>query len=260
MNRKRLIILLITFIFLQFSNCFAQDWKTRRSNHFIVYYKEAPEDFIDNVIEEAEGYYNSITSDLGFTRFDSWAWEERAKIYIYNDKQEFTNATQQPSWAAGAAQYQEKKISTYPLAAGFFDTMLPHELGHIIFREFVGTRDDLPLWLEEGVASYEEKSRRFEASKIVKQAILNKKFVPLPDLFKAALQSSQDKDFVELFYAESASLVYFLLTKFNKHNFTDFCKALKDGKNFDQALHEGYPRFDNIEDLNRQWLRFLENE
>lgn len=257
MLRKFIIFGLFLFACLRFSEGLAEEWQARRSSHFIVYYKEAPEDFIENVIDAAEDYYNSITNDLGFTRYDAWGWDERAKIYIYNDKQEFINATTQPSWAGGSAHIKEKKISTFILEAGFFDSMLPHELGHIIFREFVGERDDLPRWLEEGVASYSEKSRRFTAGKIVKLAIENKKFIPLTELSKINLSALQDKESVDLFYAESASLVYFLLTKFNRYNFIDFCNALKRGESFDTALHRGYPRFDNLADLDKQWQRYL---
>ncbi|MDP2939398.1 MAG: peptidase MA family metallohydrolase [Candidatus Omnitrophota bacterium] len=260
MSKKLFIILFLLGVFLQHNLCFAKEWNSHRSSHFLVYYKKAPEDFIDEVIETAEEYYRSITSDLGFTRFDEWSWDERAKIYIYDDLDEYVKATNQPSWSGGSASYSEKRINTYPHASGFFDTLLPHELAHIIFREFVGLRTNLPLWLDEGVASCQEKAKRWGSAKVVKKAIADKKFIPLTELEKVSLRSSQDKDLVELFYAESANIVYFLLTEFNRYNFVDFCKALKEGKKFDEALHKGYPRFDNLEDLNRAWISYLENE
>ncbi len=260
MNKKLWLILFFNLILLFPSVSFAEKWSEEKSNHFIIYYKNAPKDFIENVTDSAEEYYSSITRDLGFTRFEAWLWDERAMIYIYDGAEDYLNATKQPSWSGGSAAFREKKISTYPMASGFFDTLLPHELGHIIFREFVGDRHDLPLWLEEGVASCQERARRYGSSKKVKEAIAQKKFIPLPELGKVHLFNTQDKEFVELFYAESGSVIYFLLTEFNRRNFVDFCKALKDGKEFNASLHEGYPRFDNLEDLNQAWLRYLENE
>ena len=246
-------------LFLIPSVSLAEDWEEQSSNHFVVYYKDAPADFINNVNESAEQYYSSITNELGFTRYNGWLWENKATIYIYNDAQDYLNATKQPSWSAGLAAYREKKITTYIADAGFFDTILPHELGHIIFREFIGFRSDIPNWLDEGVASCQERARRFGSSKIVRRALAEKRFVPLTELEKVSIYSSKDKDFVELFYAEAASVVYFLLTNFNRRDFVDFCTALKKGKSFNEALHEGYPRFENLDELNRQWLRFLEN-
>lgn len=260
MNRKIFILLVFSLIiYLPLVYC-EENWKSQRSNRFIVYYKDAPDDFIQEVIDTAEEYYRSITNELGFTRFSDWLWENRATIYIYNDSQEYLDATKQPSWSAGLAAYRERKITTFLADSGFFDTLLPHELGHIIFREFVGFRSGIPQWFEEGVASYQEKAKRVGATKALRQAIAEKKFIPLTELEKVSLVSSQDKDFVELFYSESGSVVYFLLTRFSKHNFVDLCKALKEGKSFEQALHDGYPRFDNVEELNREWVRYLQNE
>lgn len=226
----------------------------------MVYYKNAPEDFVEDVLESAEEYYHDITRDLGFTRYGSWSWEDRGKIYIYRDAEDYVQATQQPGWSGGSASYRDKVINTYPLASGFFDTLLPHELGHIIFREFIGFRSDLPLWLDEGVASYQEKARRWGSNKIVKQAIKDKTFIPLEELSQKVISSSSDKNTVELFYAESGSVIYYLITKFGKYRFVDFCNALKDGQGLNQALHSAYSRFTDIKELEAAWLDYLEDE
>ncbi|MFZ5799877.1 MAG: peptidase MA family metallohydrolase [Candidatus Omnitrophota bacterium] len=236
-----------------------EKWSESKSSHFIVYYKDAPQDFIENVLNAAEDYYRSITSDLGFTRFGSWSWDYRCKIYIYKDAEEYKKVTGQPEWSSGVTAYQEKTISTYPLAAGFFDTLLPHELGHIIFREFVGFNADVPLWMDEGVASYQERARRWGSNQKVREAIKNNMFIPLNELSRRAL-SSADKDTVELFYAEAASVVYYLITTFGRFKFENFCEELKSGKPFEQALASAYVRFDNLADLEKAWKGYLQNE
>ena len=78
----------------------AEQWNERKSSHFVIYFKDAPDDFIDNVIDTAEEYYREITSDLGFTRYGSWTWEERAKIYIYKDAEDYVQTTKQPGWSS----------------------------------------------------------------------------------------------------------------------------------------------------------------
>ena len=260
MNKRSTVILAVIIFILGVSLAFAEDWSIRKSSHFIINYKDAPEDFIDNVIETAEEYYENITRDLGFTRYGAWTWEDRCKIYIYKDTVEYLQATKQPEWSSGSTSYKDKVINTYPLAAGFFDTLLPHELGHIIFREFVGFRADVPLWLDEGVASYQEKSRRWGSNQIVRQAIKDKTFIPLEELSGRALASTQDRGTVEIFYAEASSLIYYLITEFGKYRFVDFCENLKDGQRFEAALHSVYSRFDNIQQLQKDWLDYLEDE
>ena len=38
-----------------------EGWQERKGNHFIVYYKNAPPDFVKSVEEMAEYYYGEIT-------------------------------------------------------------------------------------------------------------------------------------------------------------------------------------------------------
>ncbi|HQP91972.1 MAG TPA: hypothetical protein PLU24_04785, partial [Candidatus Omnitrophota bacterium] len=149
---KKIILLMVScFIFSGFSLAEEDGFTEKKSTHFIVYYKEIPEEFADQVIEYGEKYYDELTEKLGFTRYDYWTWDKRAKIYIYPDQESYIKATGQPAWSGGVAAYDQKTIWSFPREAGFFDSLLPHELGHIIFREVIGYRQ-VPLWLEEGVA------------------------------------------------------------------------------------------------------------
>ncbi|MCX5706723.1 MAG: hypothetical protein NTW13_03560 [Candidatus Omnitrophica bacterium] len=56
-------------------------------------------------------------------------------------------------------------------------------MSHIIFREFVGFNNPaVPLWLEEGVASYQEKSKYLTARVLIKEAIVKGNFMSLEKL------------------------------------------------------------------------------
>ena len=258
--RKLFLLFIILFLLVSSGFCDSHEWKIEKSTHFIVYYIDAPPDFIKEVIKESEDCYKEITSNLGFTRYDFWLWDERAKIYIYEDAEDYQKASGQPHWSAGSALVRTKTINTYPLAAGFFDSLLPHELGHIIFREFVGLNADVPIWLDEGVACFQEKARRWGANKTVKKAIKNNTFVPLYEITRRSFTSAQDRKSIELLYAESASIVYFLIVKRGKYNFVKFCRALRDGKRLDEAISSAYPRYKNLKELNNAWIRYLKNE
>lgn len=253
-----IFIILLLVINSAFSD--SRKWQIRKSSHFIVHYVDAPSDFIEEVVDEAEDYYREITYDLGFTRKDFWLWEDRAKIYIYEDAEDYYESSGQPNWSSGMAACREKIINTYPLASGFFDTLLPHELGHIIFREFVGFNADVPIWLDEGVACFQEKARRWGSSRIVKNAIKEDIFIPLDELSKVDLRSIQDKDLIDLIYAESASIVYFLIIRQGKHNFVKFCRALRDGKRLEEAIRSAYIKYNNLKELNDAWVRYLIKE
>ncbi|MCX5703929.1 MAG: peptidase MA family metallohydrolase, partial [Candidatus Omnitrophica bacterium] len=228
--------------------------------HFIVYYKAAPEDFIKQLIDKSEDYYNRIAQDLGFTRYDFWTWDKRAKIYIHDNAANYQAATAQPSWSIGCAQVAQKIIQTFPYAKGFFETVLPHEMGHIIFREFIGLGNSaIPLWLEEGVASYQEKIRYRQANMLIKEAINEGEFINLRELSSVNPQLMSNPQLADLFYAESFSVVDFLIKEFGRDKFVLFCQNLRDKKNLERALVSTYS-FSNIQELNDAWVRYLNSQ
>lgn len=253
-------ILLLFVILLSFGNLAAEQtdkWNLSKSTHFIVYYKNAPREFISQLIDKAEDYYNKIADELGFRRFNFWLWDNRAKIYIYDNLEDYQASTGQPSWSGGCAAVREKTIKTFPYAKGFFETILAHEMGHIIFREFVGFDNNaIPLWLEEGVASSQEKLRYANANKLVKEAINKGYFIALENLPNSI--STMNTAFAQLFYAQAFSVVNFLLKEYGRDNFVLFCQNLRDKKNLQRAMAASYP-FSNIQELEQAWKKYIQN-
>jgi hypothetical protein len=255
---KRLILILaILSLSWPFALAETDKWKVSKSTHFIVHYKNAQEKFVERLIEEAEDYYNKIADELGFRRYNFWLWDNRAKIYIYDNAQDYQSATGQPAWSSGCAMINEKIIYTFAYAHGFFDTTLPHEMGHIIFREFVGFNNyAVPRWLDEGVASYQEKGMRAIADKLVKEAIKNNNFINLERLTGMNPQLMSDTGLVNLFYMESLSLIDFLVKEYGSDNFVLFCQGLRDKQDLERAINYAYP-FRNIKELDKGWQKYL---
>ena len=259
MKLKVIAIILFAFAFMGSSAC-AREWKEHKRQHFIIYYKKAPFDFVQTVERTAEQYYVEITRNLGFTRYKGWNWDERAKIYIYDDMKDYVESSKQAGWSSGAASPKFKLIRTFPSAHGFFDSTLPHELGHIIFREFVGFKARVPAWFEEGVAMYQEKAKRWGSHDLVRKAIEDGTFKPLNELSLMRVRARTNMALVKLFYAESASVVNFMINEFGEQKFVRLCRKLKDGKPFSWAVDSVYVRFKNVDDLNDAWVKYLKNE
>lgn len=261
--RSLIVCCVMSFLFTFFSFLSAAEkkFKEKRSTHFIVYYKEDVDvNFVNDIIEHVELYYEEIAGNLGFTRYKFWLWEDRAMIYIYNDKQSYLRDTDQPEWSAACADYRGKKLWIYPHATGFFDSVLPHELGHIIFREFVGFGRNVPLWLDEGVASYQEKSRRYAADAMVKELIEKKQLLTFEEFSRISSAHDLQDASVEAFYTQSVSIVHFLIGKFNQDRFVTLCRRLKEGMDFEEALDKTYYEFKGSRDLYKQWLSSVTNE
>jgi hypothetical protein len=232
----------------------AEGWNTYNSTHFIISYHHAPNDFIERISREAENSYSQITDNLGFLRFDFWLWDDRAQIYVYDDAQEYQVSMNAPAWSAGAAVPRDKMVYTFYGREGFFEHVLPHEIGHIIFREFVGFDNaGIPLWLDEGVASYQEKET-FRAL-LAEYVRASKQLLPLSGLFGIDPHQVGYAQ-AQLYYAEAVGVIDFLIKNYGKDDFVRFCRSLRDTHSLDRALSSTYA-IAGVAELNRQWQEFL---
>src|SRR3990167_5332979 len=151
----------------------AQDWQQVKGDHFIVYYsKDAA--MAKEVSKKAEIYYNKVATDLGYARHSNfWQWDKRVKIYLYATPEDFQKTTGQPAWSHGMASYMDKTIHAYETSEQFLESILPHEITHLIFRDFVGFEGQVPLWLDEGVAQWQEDAKRANARTFMRELVMN---------------------------------------------------------------------------------------
>lgn len=207
---------------------------------------------------KAERYYHKIASDLGYDRYDKfWQWDNRAKIYIYNTREEFIAGTGAVQWATGMTRYESKEIMVFSASGGLLNSLLPHELTHLIFRDFVGFKGTVPLWLDEGVAQWEEEYKKEQAQKTVKKLIRGGDFIPIDRLTRTDIRIESDKVMVNKFYAQAITLVGFLIEKYGGLNFTSFCRQLRDGKTLDSALSSIYTSsIPNTQELQKKWIEY----
>lgn len=258
--KNRIVPMFFFFVFFS-SLCFAQVtqllWEVKKSEHFNIYYRGVSVQYVDEVIKKSEACYRDITQELGFTRYsDFWTWDKRAKIYIFSNKDEYVKITNQPVWSAAGTNIFTREIYGYMGMDNFFDIILPHELGHIIFREFVGNKKRLPVWLDEGISSYLEKDYRQDRLVVAKVLIKTASFMQIPELGRMKRGGIFMPD---IFYAEAASIIEFLLRTYGKDKFVEFCRKLRDlrsDQKWEVALKQVY-KFDSVEDLNKAWMQFL---
>ena len=231
-----------------------QTWRVFKSTHFLVFYHGASVDLLDRLTQKAEGYYNEITDEFGFNRLNFWTWDNRAKIYLFDTLEEYRKANSDLDWSVGAVIVKNKSIQSYTTAPGFLDNVLAHELAHIIFREMVGFNNPaVPLWLEEGVATFQE--RRPE-NQLVRQYLAGKiqtnTFIGLSQLNNFDLMHVKDRQLIELFYRESYSLLDYLIKEFGKDKFVLFCQYLRDYRDLARALRLTYS-FDSLQEFENSW-------
>jgi hypothetical protein len=208
---------------------------------------------VNELLRYAEDYYTGITEEMGFRRFDFWTWDKTCKVYLFASRKNYADMSRQPGWTGGAAYVRERMIITFINQGDFFNTILPHEMTHLIFREFVGYRTGLPLWLDEGIACLQEKKNRRQYLRVARVLVKSHVFIPLDKLTEIRQEGLL---MPEVFYAESASVVQFLLQRYGQEKFVDYCRRLRDNKDWKRALLEVYA-VKSLSEMNVQWKEFL---
>jgi hypothetical protein len=276
----------VLFIFLctlaPFRAIEAVDWQEVSGEHFIVYYA-FDDKFAKDVAEKSEVYYRQIATDIGYPRYSEfWTWDKRVKIYIYPDHASYLSATNQPKWSQGMADYKNKQIVSYAWSRGFVESLLPHEMAHLIFRDFVGFKGEVPLWLDEGVAQWAEQPKRSQIKAYARHLFANDQLLSVEDMMKLDVRRISEQDrlyirttrtkkkdqgvlflsgdtLVSTYYLQSVLLVGFLIEKFGSDNFAEFCRQLREGKGIEEAFRFAYPtHIRSVSDLEERWREYLE--
>lgn len=257
------------------------EWREDKGDHFIVLSK-GDERFAKEVLAAAETYYKRIASDLGYPRYsDFWLWDDRVKIYIHPDHDAFVKATGQPDWSEGMADYRAKEIVSFAWSKDFIESLLPHEMAHLVFRDFVGFKGEVPLWLDEGVAQWAEESKRPMMKRMIREAYERDALLSLNDMMALDVRRIVDKDklymrstitktgergvlflsatnLVQAYYLQAVAMVGFLIEKFGSIKFAAFCRELRDGKSLEDSFRSAYPtQIDDLATLEKKWRAYI---
>ncbi len=252
----------IFFIFFPTTFVYGASWQELKGKHFVVYYtfqQDTP--IARKVLRKAEGYYDTIGKKIGYSRYsDFWTWEDRAKIIIFPNKESFMRNTGQPAWSLGYSArdshlFKSRIIVTYRLENNFLDGLLPHEISHLVLRDFIGFDRHIPVWFDEGVAQLCEKNKLRKADRLMRRLVKKKQYIPLNILSKWDIRKEKDSKKVTVFYAQSVSIVDYLIRHFGSAAFGRLCRNLQDGKTMEDAIKIAYSNMINsFSALERKWV------
>ncbi|MBF0569151.1 MAG: hypothetical protein HQL18_00015 [Candidatus Omnitrophica bacterium] len=261
-------LLFFGFVFVANALAFGEltGFQEIKSDHFKAQFL-VPEDqeLAQKALDRAEYYYDRIARDIGFSRYQGyWTWEKRAGIIIFPDQISFSKFTGQPDWSVGYATreskfYHDRTIVSYSGQLNFLDEVLPHELAHLMlwdyFDQHIGV---VPVWLEEGIAQLEEADKRGLAREALIPVVQAGNHIPFTVLGDLRPLDLKDNGKVAVFYAQSLSLVVFLIEKYGQESFYRLCKEMRDGQTFDTALARSYGGiFNSMADVERRWVEYI---
>lgn len=206
------------------------------TKHFVIYQEgESVDEVLANDLENLHG---NIILDL--ISFSPWQRDRKVSIYFAKSPSVYQKLTGRPAWSGGAADMGSRKIYLYESEEAF--GILAHELTHIYFDSFFENRLS-PLWLSEGMAVYIQVERAGSYPRWLKEnleILKNGGGYKVGDIVRIETLEGADDKSVKLWYAQSYSLVLFLMRAKRGDAFYQFCKNLKQGENVSLALFKAY--------------------
>jgi len=178
------------------------------------------------------------------------------KIYVYASMSDLQGAMiYSQEWTGGVAfpDFGTIAISVAPSELDWGKKALVHELTHlVVHRATFSPYAQLPVWLDEGLAMYAEGELDPVFRSYLERAISEDELISVRSLC-SPFSAYPEKALLS--YAQSYSLVGYLLENYGRDRMLDLLTLLKEGNTYDEALMEVYG-FD-IEGLDISWRATL---
>lgn len=225
-------------------------WQSSTQGMVTIYWYQGGKSFGDEIA--------AATQD-GLSRLADFAGAKLTKpvkLYIYASTQDLQGALIFPQeWTGGVTytSYRTIAIGIAPNNLIWGKRAITHELTHLVIGEMTfNPYNGLPPWLDEGLAMYNEGLLEVNFSSALVQAVKGNSLISVRSL---ASPFSAYPDKATLSYAESYSLVEFLVTKYGQDKMFNLLNTFREGSTYDNALLKVYG-FD-MDGLDRLWRVYV---
>ena len=216
----------------------------------MLYWYNGSDSFAQELMDTCEEGLASLTQDIGTHP------EKPIEIYVYQSTGDLRGAMVfSQEWTGGVAfiDFGIIVITISPSQLEWGKGALVHELTHLVVHQATfSPYGQLPLWLDEGLATNSEGELDSDLQASLNKAISEGTLISVRTLC-SPFSAYTDK--ARLSYAESYSLVKYLLDNYGQDEMLDLLTTLKQGSTYDEALAEVYG-FD-IDGLDAGWRATL---
>jgi hypothetical protein len=215
-----------------------------------LFWYEGGDSFAQELMDACQEGLVRLTQDIG-------TYPERPiKIYVYASTSDLQGAMIFPQeWSGGVAftAFSTIAIGFPPSELDWGKRALVHELTHLVVHQATfSPYGQLPIWLDEGLAMYNEGELDPVFRSYLEEAILEDELISVRSLCSPF---SAETEKARLSYAQSYSLVEYLLDNYGQDRMLDLLTLFKQGSTYDEALTEVYG-FD-IDGLDSRWQATL---
>ncbi len=225
-------------------------WQSLVEGQVTVYWYRGTTSFAGKIMETVQEALYWLVQDTGVSL------TEPIRIYIYGSSTDLRGSMIFPQeWTGGVAftRYGCIAIGISPVNLAWGQRAIAHELTHLVIHQMtLNPYSSLPNWLVEGLAMRSEGPLGREFQKYLDRAIASDSLFSVRSL---ASPFSTDAEKSYLSYAQSYSLVDFLISTYGKDRMFELLDTLSEGSTYDDALTRVYGfDSDGLEQLWREYL------
>jgi hypothetical protein len=225
-------------------------WDSLTEGQITIYCYQDDEDFVNELMGAAQGALARLAEDTGAEL------EKPAQLYIYANSSDLQGAMIHPQEWTGGVAYTRHGIIAIGISPGNVDwgkRAIAHELAHLVVHQMtLNPYNDLPTWLDEGLARYAEGETSSEDASTLEKAIDNGSLISVQSLCSPFSAYSSG---AALGYAQSHSLVEYLISSYGQPKMLELLNIFSEGSGYDEALEAVYG-FD-MDTLDSLWREYL---
>lgn len=227
------------------------EWESLTSEQFTIYWYAGDLAFGEELLNVSLAAVRDVQELL-----DVFV-PEKLDIYVYDNVQAMQAAVPGAGryWIAGHADpIQEVILVTLPPGPEQrleMERQIPHELMHVALNYTDGhAYSNLPVWLNEGLASLVEQYPNPEYATLTGNAFESGELIPMAALCQSFPSDPQQ---ALLAYAQSASFTQYLFDQFGKPGFNRLMAAYASGSSCETGIQEALGS--DLESLDESWQR-----
>jgi hypothetical protein len=227
-------------------------WQQITEGKVTLYWYRGSSAFAEELMASAQAGLANLNADTGAEL------EKPVRIYIYGSTKDMQGALVYApgDWAGGLAfvRYGAIAIGIETNNLNWGDRAIVHELTHLLIGQVtINPYNNLPVWLDEGLAVHSEGPMEASFSAALADAVRNNKLISARSLCSPF---SAYTDQAILAYAESASLVGYLISTYGENEMLELLHTFQSGSTFDGAFEKVYG-FD-MDGLNELWQKSVQ--
>jgi len=225
-------------------------WRSLTEGEVTIYWYQGDESFAQELMTTAQEALVRLAEDTGAHL------EKPIKAYIYTSSRDLQGSLIYPQEWTGGVAFTRHGIIAIGIAPNNLDwgkRAMTHELTHLVIHQMIfNPYNDLPNWLDEGLAMYNEGILSPQQAAFLNKAIAEGSLISVRSL------SSPFSAYAEqaiLAYTQSYSLVEFLINNYGSNKMLELLNIFRQGSSYDGALGKVYG-FD-MDGLDTRWRDYV---